>query len=63
MSRQGGPWSKAYRGGLASGRISDDHCPHACGSKDWEWWWNGYWDGVAEHYPHGMKATAVNASD
>ena len=62
-NNQGGPWRKAYQSGVQSGLSKDDHCPHTCGSKDWEWWWHGYWDGVDKRLHDGVQATMVNAAD
>ncbi len=43
---QGGPWRNAYKGGFRSGQLGEEQCPHMCGSKDWEWWWIGWQDGI-----------------
>ena len=40
--------SKAYKQGYQAGLAKDYWCPHVCGTKEWEKWWDGQWAGVEQ---------------
>lgn len=37
---------KAYLVGFDAGVKKNDECPYCCGTKEWEWWWAGWGEGV-----------------
>jgi hypothetical protein len=37
---------KAYLIGFDAGVNKNDECPYCCGTKEWEWWWAGWGEGV-----------------
>jgi hypothetical protein len=39
---------QVYRSGFCAGQRSEQFCPHVPGTKECDWWWAGWGEGVLE---------------